>query len=548
MLRIKRRLSPNWHLKMGRIKRVKDYVLGIDLGTTYSCVAVMEADGSRVLEQKGGYRTLPSIVAFNPDGTPMVGHIAKRQAVTNAENTVYAAKRIIGRNFDAPEVARAIKSSPFKIVPGPNRDPRVSVQGRKFSIPEISALILKQIKLIAEEALNAKVEKAVITVPAYFSDGQRQATKDAGYIAGLEVLRIVNEPTAAALAFGYKKKVNKKIAVYDLGGGTFDISILDISSDTFEVLSTAGNTYLGGEDFDQRIIDFVAKQFEQEHGYSLRDDKMALQRLKDAAESAKCQLSNSLESEINLPFLTSKGSESKHLRRILNRADFEKIIDDLVEETLKISGSALDMAALKVTDIDDVLLVGGSTRIPLVQQKVKEFFGRPPAKNVHPDEAVAIGASILGGSLIQEESPVMLLDVTPMSLGIRTAGGFTQILVPKNSTIPTEASHVFTTVTENQRSVKIQVLQGESRLATENTLLGEFTLTDIPAQRAGEPEIQVTFSIDSNGIVQAVAKDLKTKKEQSIVVTSKSTLTEPEREELAARYSAIEKTDAIVSK
>lgn len=526
---------------------MKEYVLGIDLGTTYSCVATMDDGSPRVLEQKGGYRTLPSVVAFNPDGSAMVGHIAKRQAVTNPENTIFAVKRIIGRSFDSPEVSRAIQSAPYKITQGPNRDPRIHVHGKKYPIPEVSALILKQIKAIAEEALHTKIEKAVITVPAYFTDGQRQATKDAGFIAGLDVLRIVNEPTAAALAFGYNKRVSKKIAVYDLGGGTFDISILDVSQDTFEVLSTAGNTYLGGEDFDQCIMDFICKQFESDTGISLKEDKMAMQRLKDAAEQAKCQLSTLLETEINLPFLTTTGGESKHLQKVLHRQDFERLINELADETIRICGSALEMAALKITDIDDVLLVGGSTRIPLIQQKVKEFFGRPPAKNVHPDEAVAIGASILGASLLESESKVMLLDVTPMSLGIRTAGGFTQVLIPRNSTIPTEASHVFTTVSDNQQSVKIQVLQGENKLATENTLLGEFTLTEIPAQKAGEPEIQVTFAIDSNGIVQASARDLRTKREQSIVVTAKSALTESERAELAAQYKA-KMDDGIVSK
>ncbi|MDB5038034.1 MAG: Molecular chaperone DnaK [Bacteriovoracaceae bacterium] len=515
---------------------MSDFVLGIDLGTTYSCVAVMEQSDVRVLEQKGGYRTLPSVVAFNLDGSSMVGHIAKRQAVTNAENTVYAAKRLIGRNFSGPDVERAVKSVPYKVVQGPNRDPRIQIFKRNYSIPEISALILKQIKAIAEEALHAKIDKVVITVPAYFSDGQRQATKDAGFIAGLEVLRIVNEPTAAALAFGYKKKMNKKIAVYDLGGGTFDISILDISTDAFEVLATAGNTFLGGEDFDQRIIDFVAKSYESEYEISIQKDKMALQRLKDAAEAAKCQLSSLLETEINLPFLTTLNNESKHLRRTLHRVELEKLTGDLIDETIRICASALEMAALNVSQIDDVLLVGGMTRMPLVQQKVKEFFEKIPAKNVHPDEAVAIGAAILGATLMEEEAPVILLDVTPFSLGIRTAGGFSTILVQKNSTIPTEAGHIFTTVTDGQRSVKIQVLQGESKLATENTLLGEFTLTDIPVQKAGEPEIMVTFSIDSNGIVQASAKDLKTKKEQSIVVTSKSTLSDEEKDKLAAEY------------
>jgi len=515
---------------------MSDYVLGIDLGTTYSCVAVVEHGQPRVLEQKGGYRTLPSVVAFNPDGSTMVGQIAKRQAVTNPENTVYSVKRLIGRNFTSPEVQKAIESVPYKIVPGPNRDPRIQVFGRNHPIQEISAMVLKQIKAIAEEALQAKVEKAVITVPAYFADSQRQATRDAGVIAGLDVLRIVNEPTAAALAFGYQRKLQKKIAVYDLGGGTFDISILDVSSDSFEVLATAGNTYLGGEDFDQKIIDHFATSFATESGTDLRKDKMALQRLKDAAESAKCQLSSSLEAEINLPFIITVNNESKHLRYNLLRAELERLTEGLIDQTIRISQSALEMAALKITDIDDVLLVGGMTRMPLVQQKVKEFFNRVPAKNVHPDEAVAVGAAILGKTLMEEEAPVLLLDVTPLSLGIRTAGGFSSILIPKNSTIPTQAAHIFTTVTDNQPSVKIQVLQGESKLASDNELLGEFALTDIPSQKAGVPEIEVSFAIDSNGILQVSAKDLKTQKEQSIVVTAKSDLTEQEKEALVQRH------------
>lgn len=517
-----------------------EIILGIDLGTTYSCVAVMEGGTPRVLEQKGGYRTLPSVVAFSPDGSHMIGHIAKRQAVTNAENTVFGAKRLIGRSFQSPEVQKMLKSVPYKVVQGPNRDPRVQILGRNFSIQEISALVLKQIKAIAEEALHTHVEKAVVTVPAYFSDGQRQATKDAGRIAGLDVIRIVNEPTAAALAFGFKKKMNKKIAVYDLGGGTFDISILDISTDAFEVLSTAGNTFLGGEDFDYRLLQTIAKRFEAEHQFSLLEDKMAMQRLKDASETAKCQLSSTLETEINLPFVTSVKGESKHLKLTMHRTELEKLTEDLIDQTLKITGEALDMAALKISDIDDVILVGGMTRMPLVQQKVKEFFDRVPARNVHPDEAVALGAAILGHTLMQEEAPILLLDVTPFSLGIRTAGGFATTLIAKNSTIPTEANHIFTTVTDNQASVKIQVLQGESKVATENALLGEFTLTDIPQMKAGQPEIHVSFSIDSNGIVQVSARDLKTGKEQSIVVTATSTLSQEEREALALQYEGQE--------
>lgn len=512
---------------------MSEYVLGIDLGTTYTCAAIVEAGTPRVLEQKGGYRTLPSVVAFHQDGSAMIGHIAKRQAVTNSENTIYAAKRLIGRQFDSPEVKKAAELATYKIVQGPNRDPRVRCFKKNHPIQEISALVLKQIKAIAEEALHSRIDKAVITVPAYFSDGQRQATRDAGTIAGLDVLRIVNEPTAAALAFGYNKKLEKKIAVFDLGGGTFDISILDISKDTFEVLATAGNTFLGGEDFDNRILEFIIQNFKNESGFDLREDKMALQRLKDAAETAKCQLSSVLETEINLPFITTVKGESKHLKYSLNRAEVEKLCGDLVEQSIRICQSALNMAALKASDIDDVLLVGGMTRMPLVQQKVQEFFGKIPSKAVHPDEAVAIGAAILGDSLMEEEAPILLLDVTPLSLGVRTAGGYTSILVPKNSTIPTSATHTFTTVTDNQESVKIQVVQGEEKLASENQPLGEFALTEIRKAPAGVPQIEVNFSIDSNGILEVAAKDLDTQKQQSIVVTAASYLTQEDIKQIS---------------
>jgi molecular chaperone DnaK len=511
---------------------MSEVVLGIDLGTTYSCVAVCEAGSARVLEQKGGYRTLPSVVAFNPDHSSMVGHIAKRQSITNPENTIYAAKRLIGRSFTSPEVTKMISFVPFKIVQGPNRDPRIQAFKKNHPIQEISALILKQIKTIAEESLHTKIEKAVITVPAYFSDGQRQATKDAGRIAGLDVLRIVNEPTAAALAFGYNKKMNKKIAVYDLGGGTFDISILDVSRETFEVLATAGNTFLGGEDFDHRILEYVVETFKKEHAVDLKSDRMALQRLKDAAEAAKCQLSFSLETEMNLPFITTVQAESKHLKYTLNRLEIEKMTEDLVDQTIAICKSALEMAALKPSEIDEVLLVGGQTRMPLVQQKVQEYFGRIPAKNVHPDEAVAIGAALLGESLMQEEAPLLLLDVTPLSLGVRTAGGYMSVLIRQNSTIPSSAKHIFTTVADNQQSVKIQVLQGENKLASENQLLGEFVLTEIAPTKAGVPQIEVTFNIDSNGILEVSAKDLVTGKEQSIVVTAASYLSQDEVNQL----------------
>jgi len=520
-----------------------EIVLGIDLGTTYSCVAVSEGGTPRVLEQKGGYRTLPSVVAFNPDGSTMVGHIAKRQAITNPENTIYAAKRLIGRSFTSPEVTKMLELVPFKIVQGPNRDPRIQAFKRNHPIQEISALILKQVKAIAEETLHQKVEKAVITVPAYFSDGQRQATKDAGQIAGFDVLRIINEPTAAALAFGYNKKLNKKIAVYDLGGGTFDVSILDISRDTFEVLATAGNTFLGGEDFDLRILEYVVNSFQKEHGVDLKQDRMALQRLKDASEAAKCQLSFALETEMNLPFVMTVNNESKHLKYNLNRSEIEKMTEDLVDQTIRICQSALEMAALRTAEIDEVLLVGGMTRMPLVQQKVQEFFGRIPAKNVHPDEAVALGAALLGETLLQEEAPLLLLDVTPLSLGVRTAGGYTSILIRQNSTIPSSARHTFTTVSDNQQSVKIQVLQGESKLASENQLLGEFVLADMDPAAAGVPQIEVNFSIDSNGIMEVSAKDVVTGKEQSIIVTAASYLSQEEMTDLRRKTESQNLTD-----
>ncbi|MGA0163857.1 MAG: Hsp70 family protein, partial [Bdellovibrionota bacterium] len=421
-----------------------EIVLGIDLGTTNTCAAIVDGEQARVIEQKGGYRTLPSIVAFNPDGSKVIGHIAKRQSVTNPENTVHAVKRLIGRHFDSPEVQKAIGISPYKIVQGPNRDPRIRAFRKSHSTQEISASILRQIKEIAEESLDTKIDKAVITVPAYFSDGQRQATKDAGTIAGLDVLRIINEPTAAALAFGFKKRLNKKIAVYDLGGGTFDISILDISSDNFEVLSTAGNTFLGGEDFDFRIVQHLIEIFQKETGLDLNTDKAALLRIKEAAELAKCQLSSTHEAEINLPFIASIESEPKHLKVTLSRSEFERVTRDLIEKSIQICSTALEMAALKPSDLDEVLLVGGMTRMPAIQKRVEEFFGRSPSKNVHPDEAVAIGAALMGASLMQDDAPLMLLDVTPFNLGVRTAGGYTQFIIPRNSTVPTEATHVFT--------------------------------------------------------------------------------------------------------
>src|SRR5688572_23467913 len=492
-------------------------VIGIDLGTTNSCVAIVEDGTPVVIPNRGGYKVTPSMVAIAENGKRLVGHIAKRQAITNAENTVYAAKRLIGRKWGSPAVKAAIESVPYRIVEGPHDDVRIMLRDQVFSIPEISAYILEEI------------QKAVVTVPAYFNDGQRQATKDAGRIAGLDVIRIINEPTAAALAYGFGRNIERKVAVYDLGGGTFDISVLEIGNGVFEVISTAGDTFLGGEDFDKRIIDWLVFGFQKEHKIDLRKDKMALQRLKDVAEKAKCELSSLRETEINLPFIISTGkNEALHLQRTLTRDKLEELTVDLVERTVQICKKTLEEAEIAKSEIEDVILVGGMTRMPKVQDMVAEFFGIEPCKGVHPDEVVALGASIQGSALLDEKNDVLLLDVTPHSLGIMIVGGYFHKLIEQNTTVPTSKSHVFTTVKDNQTSVKILVLQGEHDRAEENELLGEFILTGLRRAPRGEVEIEVTFHISADGIVSVKAKDLETGLEQSITVTATSGLTEDE--------------------
>lgn len=502
-------------------------IIGIDLGTTNSCVAIVEGGTPTVLPNKGGYKTTPSVVAISENGKRLVGHIAKRQAVTNATNTVYAAKRLMGRRWDSPAVRTMTETVPYTVVQGPNDDCRVKLRDRIYSVPEVSSIILQEMRLVAEEYTGETIEKAVITVPAYFNDAQRQATKDAGRIAGLDVVRIINEPTAAALAFGFGKDIEKTVAIYDLGGGTFDISILRIYDGVFEVLATAGDTFLGGEDFDGRIImDWLVLDFARDHKMDLRQDKMALQRLRDAAEKAKCELSSAREAEINLPFIISAGgADALHLQKTLTREKLEQLTVDLVERTIKICKKTVEEAG---EPIDDVLLVGGMTRMPLVQRRVKEFFGKAALKGVHPDEVVALGAAIQGAALMQNNQQVLLLDVTPMSLGIMIVGGRFSVLIPNNTTVPTSKSHIFTTIRENQTSVKILVLQGENDEAAKNDLLGEFILTGLRAAPAGEVEIEVTFDINADGIVSVSAKDLETGQEQVITVTATSGLSESE--------------------
>lgn len=521
-------------------------VLGIDLGTTNSCFAIMEGGEPKVLENSEGARTTPSMVAFT-DTETLVGYPAKRQAVTNPENTLFAIKRLIGRRYDSPEVAKDKQLVPFKIIEGDNGDAWVEVKGKKYAPSQISAIVLQKIKEYAESYLGEKIEKAVITVPAYFNDSQRQATKDAGKIAGLDVLRIINEPTAAALAYGMDKKASGTIAVYDLGGGTFDISILEIGDGVFEVKSTNGDTFLGGEDFDQRLVNYLADEFKKENNIDLKTDRLALQRLKEAAEKAKIELSSTTQTEINLPFITADMSTGtpipKHLNMKLTRAKLESIVEDLIERTVEPCKKAMADAGVKPSDISEVILVGGMTRMPKVQEKVKEIFGKEPHKGVNPDEVVAVGASIQGGVLMGDVKDVLLLDVTPLSLGIETLGGVFTRLIDRNTTIPTRKSQVFSTAEDGQTAVTIRVFQGEREMAADNKLLGQFDLVGIPPAPRGMPQIEVTFDIDANGIVNVSAKDKATNKEQAIRIQASGGLSDADIEKMVKDAEANAEAD-----
>ena len=518
-------------------------VIGIDLGTTNSCVSIMEGTQPKVLENAEGARTTPSVVAFTDSEEKLVGQPAKRQAVTNPENTIFAVKRLIGRNFEDPTVKKDIESAPFKIVNSDNGDAWIEAKGKKYSPSQISAFVLQKMKETAEKYLGQEVTKAVITVPAYFNDAQRQATKDAGKIAGLEVLRIINEPTAASLAYGLDKKANKKIAVYDLGGGTFDVSILELGDGVFEVKSTNGDTFLGGEDFDNTIVDYLLSEFKKENGIDLKSDKLALQRLKEAAEKAKIELSSTTQTEINLPFITADKTGPKHINLKMTRAKLEALVEDLISRTIPPCKTALKDAGLSPSEVAEIILVGGMTRMPKVIEEVKNFFGKEPNKSVNPDEVVAMGAAIQAGVLQGDVKDVLLLDVTPLSLGIETLGGVSTKLIEKNTTIPTKKSQVFSTAEDNQPAVSIRVLQGEREMATDNKSLGNFELVGIAPAPRGMPQIEVTFDIDANGIVNVSAKDKGTGKEQKIQIQASGGLSEDEISKMVKEAEINKETD-----